>query len=69
MLQMYYRYLLVTISQDCHVSEEYRAGDEEDTPYALHETRKESTLWRVMGWLRLVGSLKWQVSFAEYRLL
>jgi len=31
-------------------------------------SRRVCSIWSSMGWLRLEGSLKWQISFAEYSL-
>ena len=40
--------------------------------HTIESCHTQSHTWQCcicdMGWLRLVGSLKWQVSFAEYRL-
>jgi len=36
--------------------------------YFMSHTNKNMSLLRIMGWLQLVGSLKLQVSFADYRL-
>jgi len=54
----------VNLLQECN-----RAGMISTVTSLLHTTRMRPQLsGRVMGWLRIVGSLKLQVSFAEYQL-